>query len=164
MKYLVMVAAVLVLSIGQSVGQTATSIDAVDVPKKVVAAFGKNGSVENVDWTLEKQYYIASFYNEKESVFLQLYYDADGNWIKSLKELEENKLPSAIKAGLASLYGQDYAILLITEEKYSDKVDYQVEIENAEGMFKLHFDKSGKLLAKAETVQELEIIDDEDED
>lgn len=163
MRYLVMVAAAFVLSVAQSVGQIATSIDEGDVPEKVMTAFNKTGSVENVDWVSENQHYIASYYDEKQSAYLQRYYDQNGKWIKTSKEVEENKLPASIKSNLDGLYGQDYTILLITAELSTDKVDYHVEIETTEGMFKLHFDKNGKLLAKAASVEDLDIIE-EDED
>ncbi|WMX16646.1 MULTISPECIES: PepSY-like domain-containing protein [unclassified Aureispira] len=162
MKYLVMVAATLMLSVGQGNGQMATSIDVVDVPKKVLATFNKNGKVEQVDWTLEKEQYIASFYDETKLVFLQLYYNEEGKWLKTQKELEEDKLPTPIATSLSEIYGENYAILLITEASYPDKVEYQVEIEYSEEMLQLLFDKNGKLLSKVALEEEIEIFEDED--
>lgn len=74
--------------------------------------------ISNEKWEILKDGYMASFVSN--SIFERVYFDKKGNWLHSITQYDETKLPTDVRASVKSIY-YDYAITTADEINISGK-------------------------------------------
>lgn len=127
----------------------------IDVPKKITTTFkAKYPTAEEVIWSMADDIYTAEFvldgYDAIET------FEKNGNWIKTVTELEEDYLPQVILNYLEETY-DDRSINYASKVEDKSGVTFMLVLEvttyddNDEEVTKgvnLKFDEDGKLIKK----------------
>lgn len=101
-------------------------------------------NVTDVEWEKKGDHYKVEF--EINKMDHDVWYDAEGNVIKSEIEISANELPSAISSAVKAKYA-DYKIDTVEVRDEGGKKTYEVEIEKGwTKERKLILDASGKIL------------------
>src|SRR5699024_7787137 len=117
-------------------------------PQEVLQAGMLSIEKENVDaQDIEWEYKSGNFKEEFEEghLYLDIWYDKDGQMLRMEKELTMKELPQSIKDVLKSKYSNfslDDAELI----KEENNITYEVEVENLSKEKNILFDESGKIL------------------
>ncbi|RXJ51247.1 PepSY-like domain-containing protein [Gelidibacter gilvus] len=101
-------------------------------------------NVTDVEWEKKGDHYKVEF--EINKMDHDVWYDAEGNVIKSEIEISASELPSAISSAVKARYA-DYKIDTVEVSEEGGKKTYEVEIEKGwTKERKLILDASGKIL------------------
>ena len=116
-----------------------------EVPAKLQSKFNTAyTNVTDVEWEKKGDHYKVEF--EINKMDHDVWYDAEGNVIKSEIEISANELPSAISSAVKAKYA-DYKIDTVEVRDEGGKKTYEVEIEKGwTKERKLILDASGKIL------------------
>lgn len=137
-----------------------------DVPKKVKDAFtAKYPKASDVEWekSSQNQWQAEFEMNAKE---IEVVFDKDGRWMGTQTEMDQAKLPAAIKKAIAEKYkGYTVEEVEMVEVINTAKM-YKVEMENGDMETEAMFFEDGSLAMRAtdEDVDEMEMEDVEDMD
>ena len=122
------------------------------VPKKVEDAFKmKYKNANDVEWNESESLYTALF--EWDDYYYEATFDADGNWIETVIDLEDYDLPDVVTAHLTKTY-EEFTLLwavkaidpIRTVFKVTIEVLYTSDEEEETMNYDLLFDEEGKLL------------------
>lgn len=120
-----------------------------EVPANLQSTFTKSfTNVKDVEWEKKGDYYKVEF--EINRMDHDIWYDAQGNVIKSKIEISESELPSAVASAVKTKYA-DYKIDSVEVLEEGGKKTYKVEIEKGwTKERKLVLDASGEILSDME--------------
>lgn len=120
-----------------------------EVPANLQSTFTKSfTNVKDVEWEKKGDVYKVEF--EINRMDHDIWYDAQGNVIKSKIEISESELPSAVASAVKTKYA-DYKIDSVEVLEEGGKKTYKVEIEKGwTKERKLVLDVSGEILSDME--------------
>lgn len=120
-----------------------------EVPANLQSTFTKSfTNVKDVEWEKKGDVYKVEF--EINRMDHDIWYDAQGNVIKSKIEISESELPSAVVSAIKTKYA-DYKIDSVEVLEEAGKKTYKVEIEKGwTKERKLVLDASGEILSDME--------------
>ncbi|WP_163514996.1 PepSY-like domain-containing protein [Gelidibacter japonicus] len=120
-----------------------------EVPANLQSTFTKSfTNVKDVEWEKKGDVYKVEF--EINRMDHDIWYDAQGNVIKSKIEISESELPSTVASAVKTKYA-DYKIDSVEVLEEGGKKTYKVEIEKGwTKERKLVLDASGEILSDME--------------
>src|SRR5690606_41099480 len=120
-----------------------------EVPANLQSTFTKSfTNVKDVEWEKKGDVYKVEF--EINRMDHDIWYDAQGNVIKSKIEISKSELPSAVVSAIKTKYA-DYKIDSVEVLEEGGKKTYKVEIEKGwTKERKLVLDASGEILSDME--------------
>lgn len=128
---------------------SAQDLNTNDVPAKVRSTFRTaHTGATDIEWEKEGDHFKVEF--EINKMDRDIWYDAEGNVMKSKMEISEHELPSAVATAVKNAYA-DYTIDSVEVHELDGTKTYEVEIEK--GWLKerkLIIDASGKVISDLE--------------
>lgn len=128
---------------------SAQDLQTSEVPSKVQSTFSTTYTdARDVEWEKEGDHFKVEF--EINNMDHDIWYDGDGNVMKSKLEISESELPSTVASAVKSKY-EDYKIDSVEIHEQDGAKTYKVEIEK--GWIherKLILDASGKIISDLE--------------
>ncbi len=117
----------MVLLLGAGITAYGQDLAANEVPSVVVNAFQqKFANPADVEWEKEQELFKAEF--EQEKVELEVWLDANGNFVRQSREMEENQLPAAVAQAIRRDYN-GYQIDEVEQLEAGGVVTYEIELE-----------------------------------
>jgi hypothetical protein len=108
------------------------------VTEKVLKIFNQTFSeVENVIWSDTQDVYMVKFI--RQGVRTTIKYDADGNFLSSLRYYLSDQLPVDIQCKLKKKY-PDKTVFGVTEQIIGDEVNYYVKLEDEKNWVTIKID------------------------
>lgn len=132
-----------------TVAVSAQDLKTNEVPTNLQSIFNTSyTNVTDVEWEKKGDHYKVEF--EINKMDHDIWYDVQGNVIKSKIEISESELPSAVASAVKAKYA-DYKIDSVEVREEGGKKTYQVEIEKGWAKErKLIVDASGSILSDIE--------------
>jgi len=128
---------------------TAQDLKTEEVPAKVRTSFTTaHTNVQDIEWEKKGDHFKVEF--ESNKMDHDIWYDAEGNVVKSKMEITESELPAAVVSAVKKAYA-DYKIDSVEVLEMNGAKTYEVEIEK--GWLKerkLIIDASGKVISDME--------------
>jgi hypothetical protein len=113
--------------------------------EKVLKVFQATfASPQDVRWTEQENFYYVSFI--QSGIRSRVKYDAEGNFISSLRYYTEQHLPLNVISGLKKRYA-DKKIFGITEITTDEEVVYHVKLEDAKRWYTVKISGNGRILS-----------------
>lgn len=117
-----------------------------EVPANLISSFEKEfTNVSDVEWEKDMDNYKVEFdFNRMEQ---EIWYAPNGKEIRREVEITPSQLPSKIKSLLKNKYAS-FEVEDVEMISISNKVTYEVEVENSNKEMVLTLDKNGKVLSE----------------
>ena len=108
-------------------------------------------NVKDTNWEEDDDGNFVAYFN-LGSDYAQATFSKDAKWIKTSTFVDETSLSDAIKAFIETSFTDDFFYTEVEEIETPNNLQYQIEIETDDSIFKMLFDKEGKLLKKEQVV------------
>lgn len=127
----------------------AMAMENTPVPEAVENAFkAKFPNAEDVEWELENDnLWEVEF--EMNDIEYEATFSADGTWLETETEVEEENLPATVKAALDAKYA-DYDLEEIEQVETPTGSFYEMEIDADDEEFEISIDASGQIKVLSE--------------
>ena len=104
-------------------------------------------NAEDTDWEEDDDGHFVAYFNLGTS-YAQATFSKDAKWLTTSIFIDDEDLSPTIKAAVEKVFTGDFFYTEIEKIETPDNLQYKIEAETEEAIFKLLLDKDGKILKK----------------
>lgn len=104
-------------------------------------------NAEDIEWEDDEDGNSIAYFNVGSN-YAQATFSKDAKWIKTSTFMDEASLPNAITELISKTFSGDFYYSEVEKFETPDNLQYKIEIETENAIFKMIFDKDNKLLKK----------------